>query len=201
MLEAAFQVAETEELRTLLGSSVEADPELRGAYWLDEKELAEISARYCVPFDPGGREVRLEPWHAARDIPYLIHTNYELALLLDGVKKFARMGDFYPPHQHDDEDRFNRYVADGLLHKEICLEPFDSATVLKDGRKIEGLREAYYVRKGEEWRIRAWKLMCAASRKTGWNEAFERFEGMLYGYEEWQMDWWIERYREIRKSL
>jgi hypothetical protein len=26
----------------------------------------------------------------------------------------------------------------------------------------------------------------------GWNEHFERLEGMLFGYEDWQNDWWIK---------
>jgi hypothetical protein len=52
----------------------------------------------------------------------------------------------------------------------------------------------YYARKSEEWRIRAWKLISAASRKSGWNDDFERL-GMLYGYEEWQIEWWIAHRR------
>jgi len=35
-----------------------------------------------------------------------------------------------------------------------------------------------------------------ASRKSGWNENFERLEGMLFGYEDWQNDWWIENLRK-----
>jgi hypothetical protein len=57
-------------------------------------------------------------------------------------------------------------------------------------------REVCYTRKGEEWRIQAWKLISAASRKSGWNESFERLEGMLFGYEDWQMEWWVSHIRE-----
>jgi hypothetical protein len=87
-------------------------------------------------------------------------------------------------------------VREDLLHKEVSFESFDAPHQLKDGSVIEGHREVYYTRKGEEWRIQAWKLISAASRKSGWNENFERLEGMLYGYEEWQMDWWITHLRE-----
>ncbi len=46
-----------------------------------------------------------------------------------------------------------------------------------------------------EWRIPAWKLVAEASRKSGWNDSFERLEGMLLGYDEWQNDWWAEHRR------
>ena len=32
----------------------------------------------------------------------------------------------------------------------------------------------------------------AAGKSGGWNEYFERLEGMLFGYEDWQNDWWIK---------
>src|SRR5262249_3079971 len=39
----------------------------------------------------------------------------------------------------------------------------------------------------------ALKLINEASGKSGgWNEHFERLEGMLFGYEDWQNDWWIK---------
>jgi hypothetical protein len=200
VLEAAFDVADLQDLRALLGSCADDDPELRGSYTLDSSELAAVSERFGVTFDPGNRDVHLERWHSLRAIPYLVHTRYELPLLLDGTKKFARMGEVYPPHRHHEEERFDRYVAEGLLHKEVHVEPFPKSHKLKDGRVIEGLREVYYTPKGEEWRIRAWKLVFAASRKSVWNEDFERIEGMLFGYEEWQMDWWITHIREQKKA-
>jgi hypothetical protein len=32
----------------------------------------------------------------------------------------------------------------------------------------------------------------AASKSGGWNEYFKRLEGTLFGYEDWQNDWWID---------
>jgi hypothetical protein len=178
------------------GLYLDDDPELRGQYIVDPAELAAISERFGVAFDPEGREVRLDPWHSLRDVPYLVHTNYELPLLLEGRKQFAHMCEHYPPHRHHDEDRFDRFVEAGVLHKDVSLDPFDSPRQLRDGSVIEGQREVCYTRKGEEWRIQAWKLISAASRKSGWNESFERLEGMLFGYEDWQMEWWISHIRE-----
>jgi hypothetical protein len=180
-------------LRTLIAGA-DDDPEIRGSYFLDATELAAIAACFDVAFDPGPRQVCLERPHSIRDVPYLIHTGFELPLMLEGRKPFARMGDAYPPYSHFGEEHFDPYVAQGLIHKEVDLEPFAKPMTGNDGRVYDGLRTVFYVLPGEAWRISAWKLIWSASCKTGWNEHFERLEGMLLGYEEWQNDWWIARY-------
>lgn len=54
-------------------------------------------------------------------------------------------------------------------------------------RGFLGTRTIYYSLKGEEWRISASRTIWeAAARPGGWNEHFERLEGMLFGYEAWQ---------------
>jgi hypothetical protein len=63
------------------------------------------------------------------------------------------MGDAYPPEKHFNEDRFDRYMAQGLLHKEVVVEPFAKPQHV-NGWVYEGQRTVYYARKGEEWRIR-----------------------------------------------
>jgi hypothetical protein len=195
VLEAAFFVSEVEDLRALLADAGE-DPALERGYFLDAAELAAINQRFGVAFDPGGREVLLEPWHSIRDVPYLIHTGYELPLLLEGRKQLARFKEAYPPDQHWTEEKFDRHVAEGTLHKEVTVEPFEKLIHLKDGQVVEGTRTVYYTRKGEEWRIPASKLVWAAAAKSKWSFDFERMEGTLFGYEEWQNDWWIEHLRK-----
>jgi hypothetical protein len=160
--------------------------------------LAAICKRFGVAFDPGDHDIRVERWHSLRAIPYLVHTDYELPLLLNGTKKLARFLEVYPPYSHHNEELFDRYVAEGLLHKEVHLEPFPEPYTGRSRHR--GSREACYTPKDEEWRIRAWKLVFAASRKTDWNEDFERIQGMLFGYEEWQMDWWIAYIREQKRA-
>jgi len=196
--EALFVVARPEELRAILGEAAAEDPDLNWVYTLEPEELLAISRKFEVPFDPQGRTTRLYQWTHAREVPYLIHTGYELALLLEGRKQFARMSYEYPPERHPEEERFDRYVTQGVLHKEVELEPFARPIRGKFGQTFEGVRYAYYTRKGEEWRIAAWKLVSKASAKAGWNESFERLEGMLFGYEEWENDWWIEDLRKRR---
>jgi hypothetical protein len=200
VLEARFSVEEAGELRNLL-ADIDDDPELERSYVLDSSELAAINARFGISFDPEGREVWLDPWHSVRNIQYLVHGGYELPLLLEGRKQFARFSEEYPPSSHWNEEKFDRYVAQGALHKEVVVEPFDKPIPLKRGRVAEGLRTVYYTRKGEEWRIPAWKLIKAAAAKSRWSEDFERMEGMLFGYEDWQNDWWIAEYRKRRRRF
>jgi hypothetical protein len=195
--ETMLVVERPEELRTLLGAAADDDPGLEMAYTLDPADIAAINRHFGLRFDPQGRTTSLYQWTGLREVPYLVHTGYELALMIDGRKQFARMGgDYYPPDRHEEEDRFDRFVAQGLLHKEVELEKFAEPLRLKDGRVLEGFRTVYYTRIGEEWRIAAWKLISKASRKSGWTEDFERLEGMLFGYEDWQNDWWIDDIRE-----
>lgn len=193
--ETMFVVERMEELQALLGAAADEDRELEMHYTLDPGDLDAINRRFGLAFDPGGRVTRLTKWTGIRKPPYLVHTGFELVLMIDGRKPFTRMSDCYPPHQYYDEDLFDRHVALGVLHKEVQLEPFAEPVRYPDGRILEGLRTVYYTLKGEEWRIAAWKLVSEASRKSGWNDSFERLEGMLLGYDEWQNDWWAEHRR------
>jgi len=199
--ETMFVVERPEELRAILGEAAAEDPDLDYFYTLESEELVAISRQFDVPFDPQGGATCLYKWTHRREVPYLIHTGYELALMLEGRKQFARMTMEYPPERHISEDRFDHYVASGLLHKEVELEIFEKLHRMKNGRIFEGIRTAYYTCKGEEWRIAAWKLVSKASAKAGWNESFERLEGMLFGYEDWQNDWWIADIRRREREF
>jgi len=196
--ETMFVVDRLEELRELLGSDAEQDPDLEYFYTLESDDVAAINRRFDVGFDPMGRTACLYKWTESRSFPYLIHTGYELALMIDGRKQFARMYEEYPPMRHHHEEYFAPFVAQGLLHKEVDIQKFDEP-IHSRGRVLEGLRRVYYTRIGEEWRVAAWRLIEAASYKTGWNDTFERLEGMLFGYEDWQNDWWLAYCRRNRQ--
>ncbi|WP_296387353.1 hypothetical protein [Reyranella sp.] len=195
--ETMFMVERLDELQALLGPDARSDPEIQQLYWLEPADLVALSARFGVTFDGGDRDVALRRWHSTREPPYLVHTGYELPLLLDGRKKLARFHHEYPPHQHGWEDQFDHFVAQGLLHKEVDVEAFDKPHRHASGPVFEGLRTAWYAPKGEEWRIAAFRLI--EKTKGGWNDTLERLEGMLYGYEDWQNDWWAD-YRRRKLS-
>jgi hypothetical protein len=195
--ETMFTVERIEELQALLGPDAKRDPEIQMRYWLEPEDLAAISQRFGVTFDAGNRDVALLRWHSIREPPYLVHTGYELPLLLDRRKKLACFHQECPPHEHGWEEQFDRFVAEGLLHKEVDVESFDKPHRFARGHVIEGLRTAWYTLPGEEWRIQAFRLI--RKTKGGWNDTLERLEGMLYGYEDWQNDWWAD-YRRRKLS-
>jgi hypothetical protein len=193
VLQARFAVDDIEALRGILGEAANEDVELEHSYQLDDDDLAAIVAKFRISFDPTQLEAReldinLFRWRRSFEAPYLIHSGYELPLMLEGRKKLARMYHPYPPATFDGEERFDHWVAKGVLHREEVVEPFD-----RPAKRYLGHRMVYYTPKGEEWRIPASKLIWKAAEKAGgWNEYFERLEGMLYGYEDWQNDWWIK---------
>jgi hypothetical protein len=199
-LQAQFTVIDLGELRAMLKMPADEDLEHR-TYWLEPDELATIITAYDVQFDPSQLsascvDFALHLFVAVEEIPYLIHTGYELPLLLEGRKKLAKMYGPYPPMTFKGEDRFDHWVAEGTLHREELREPFHEALkpFLLPGNEWEGHRTVYYTPKGEEWRIPAMKLIWQAFNEAGrWNEYFERLVGMLFGYEKWQNDWWIAR--------
>jgi hypothetical protein len=202
VLQARFCSDDLDALRSILGEQAKDDPELHHQYILNRVELTAVVERFAIAFDPDGLDCK-DPdifFFSGRwlsDTPYLVHTGYELPLLLDGRKKLARMSDGYPPLTFEGEDRFDHWVAEGLLHKEEVLEPFDPPT-----QRWSGHRTVYYTPKGEEWRIAASKLIWGRFGKTGaWNETLERLEGLLFGYEDWQNDWWIEHVTARRGSV
>jgi hypothetical protein len=199
VLQAMLAVDDPEVLRAILGEVADEDPELQWIYHLDDEELAAIVATFNVSVDAALLDsknldiILLRYDGIDQTPPYLAHTRYELPLLLDGRKKLARMVDLYPPMTFEGEDRFDHWVAKGMLHREEVSEPFDPP-IEPRGQTYLGHRTVYYTPKGEEWRIPASKLIWDASGKAGgWNEYFERLEGMLFGYEDWQNDWWIKQ--------
>jgi hypothetical protein len=196
VLQAQLLVDDPEALCAILGEMANGDAELEGSYPLDDRQLAAITATFNVTFDVehlDGRDLNIGMyrWHSNFQMPYLAHGGYELPLLLDGRKKLARISSEYPPMKFVGEERFDHWVAQSVLHREEVDERFDPPMTSR-GRTLLGHRTVYYTPKGEEWRIPAMKLVFEASSKSGgWNEYFERLEGMLFGYEDWQNDWWI----------
>jgi hypothetical protein len=200
ILETQFVSSDLAELRHLLGSIVDDDPELARSYRLEPHDLAKITERFGVVFGSERGDVWLCPWTNARDFPYLVYTGYELALMLDGRKPFAFFVEEYPPERHSSEDYFDPHVANGLLYKHVEVQAFGKPIRGVDGQIFEGVRSVCYALRGEEWRVSAWRLIRAAAQKSGWNENFERPEGMLLGYDDWQNDWWIAQYLSGRGS-
>jgi hypothetical protein len=128
VLEAMLRVADPEMLRPLLGEGALNDPELRHVYVLSADELRAITDRFGVAFDADERECWLSRAHSIGDVPYLVHTGYELPLMLDGVKPFAKFAFEYPtePGEFPEDALFEPHVQSGLLVKRVMDGPFES---------------------------------------------------------------------------
>ena len=113
VLQALLHVDDLDALRAILDDSATDDLDLRYTYHLDNADIAAIIARFDVAFDHRQLEasdlvVSLFRRRSRLDkTPYLVHTGYELPLLLDGRKKLAKMSAPYPPERFDGEDRFD----------------------------------------------------------------------------------------------
>jgi len=202
VLEAMLRVADLEALRPLLGEGASEDTELRGIYVLDPAQMRAIEERFGVGFEPDGRESWLSRAHSVGEVPYLIHTGYELALMLDGAKPFAMFTFEYPagPDDFRDEVLFEPHVQSGLLVRITEDEPFERPICLRSGRVINGVRRVFFARRGEEWRIDAYLLLWRQLEHSSWNETLERLSGTLLGYTDEQNDWWIAHRRHNHAS-
>jgi len=197
ILEAQFSLETIEPLVAVLGDDVREVLEgtLRK---LDASELERLSALIGFVFPCQYGEVRLVQWHKLRAVPYLIHTEFELALMLEGRKPFAAFGDAYPCDWFEAwMALFDPFVNEGRLIRRVIDCPFASPKCKPSSEMAEGMRQVYIALPGEEWRIDAYIEMRTTGAVSGWTEALERREGELLGYTEWQRDWWATQRRRV----
>jgi hypothetical protein len=118
-----------------------------------------------------------------RQLPYLVHTNRELGLMLRGVKPLAYFMEVVG-HEPDLCLRywrmFDRHVALGHLTKR---EVFETPSGLPECRRL------FYALPGHEWRIDA--MLVLVNERGEWSDDRERRFGELLGYEAWQNDYWL----------
>lgn len=158
-----------------------------GTYALDAVSLGEISSKLGISFKNGSGDARIRAWRITDELPYKVHTNRELALMLRGEKPLAVFSEWLPSNPELElipERHFAPHVEARLLSAfEYCV----------DDAKARKTRFVLYATPGEEWRVPAYMLLKMTATKSGWNEGFERMEGSLLGYEDWQNDVYIER--------
>jgi hypothetical protein len=120
-----------------------------------------------------------------RSLPYLLHTNRELGLMLRGTKPLA----FFSYIDGNEVDcvlrymrMFDRHVAAGRFGKREQISP------------VNGLlyRQVFYTLPNEGWRVDAMLELLALP--GAWSNERERRYGALLGYEDWQNDVWLSRH-------
>ena len=189
LFETRFAVDDIEQLRAILGDCASDDPDFLRGYELDEDEIVAINAEFGTAYISHGRETMLTPWHAIRSAPYLIHTGFELPLMLDGRKPMAFFGDAHPAEWLDEtERRFEPYVMTGRIEKRVDDRPLSPLERSKLPETFAHLRTVYFVLPGEGWRIDEHIILLS---EGPWHDRLERAEGSLLGYSDEQNDWWM----------
>jgi hypothetical protein len=183
-------ITDVAALRRVIGDDADVDPDWRRIYDLEPGELMAIG-ELCQPaFLPDPVFTRLERWSPLNDVPYLVHTNFELPLMLDGRKPLAVFGDAYPSDWFDDYlAPFELFVCSKTIVRRIIDEPVPKLKARHPA--LDGIRHVYFALPGEEWRIEAY-IALMASERTVWTDELERRSGELLGYTDWQNDWWLE---------
>jgi hypothetical protein len=200
-IEAIFDVGDVAELCSLIDPKA-TDIDRGAIYELDQHDVEQIKVRFNVQFNPGPLAVQLRSWHPLDELPYKVHTRRELALMLNGTKPLAAFSGQYPPNldvEEIPERLFDPYVAAGRFIKREYVVPAGAPATL-GGQATGTWRIVLYASKGHEWRINAYILLYQIAAKAGWSEGFERMQGSLLGYEEWQNDVFIEKiYKRARQ--
>lgn len=193
-------LADPEDVSSLL--EYQGDIE-RVRFTLDARDIAALGRRFGLDLPPGQTWAELNRPHLPFDhSPYLIHTGYELPLMLDGRKPFA----FFSDTSLDDEPLLGELRAFFRPHVEAgrIVETFSCQKQLwpatDGGVKTAWVTELFYNLPGEEWRIAAWKALIA-ERAGRWRDEDTREEGRLLGYAQDQCDWYIAALCELRRNL
>lgn len=191
-VEHRVQITELDQLTAILAPESAMDPDLKGLYvGLSQGEMRKIGALCIPPIVPDAILTGLSRPHVAFDaIPYLIHTNFELPLMLDGRKPLAVFGDVYPSDWFDELlEPFEPFVASGQILRRIIDTPVPALKQHKPN--LDGMRDVLFALPGQEWRMDAY-VKDILNRTRDWDDDLERRQGFLLGYEDWQNDWWIE---------
>jgi hypothetical protein len=192
--EVLFEVENVKLLCAQIGMDAESfDP---AAYFeLEDDDVVRIGRTFEIDVSTrkDKRRVCLRAAQGYDELSYKIHTNRELKLMLADRKPLAAFVENYPRDSEYEiipEAAFGPYVTSGrLVKREKIYLNSDGA----NGRKPRhSFRRVLYAQIGEAWRIDAYLLLHETAEISGWNEGFERMEGTLLGYEQWQNDEYLK---------
>lgn len=186
-----FSVARVEDL----GEIVEQDAsvnDFESGVELENSDLEKVKERFGLKIEANGRLALLRLALRIDELPYKVHTNRELLMMLKGIKPFAYFSESYPLSSslESPERVFEPYVVQGrFLKREYVIPDKETCRVHPN---VRGARYVLYSLRHEEWRIDAFILVQETASKVGWSEGFERMVGSLLGYEDWQNEIFVE---------
>lgn len=187
-LSESIEVVDVSELENVCGLSP-GSLETRAVFDINDEAFEKSRHYYGLKLDRGSMSVRIRPWARVDRLPYQVHANRELLLMLSGKKPLSVfMGCVKNSNEWDvPELKFSPHVAAGRIIKEEHL--------LKSwGHRKMPSRLVLYSLPQETWRIHAYILMMETATASGWNIGFERMQGSLLGYEDWQNDAYIKEF-------
>lgn len=169
------------------------------SYEFDAAEMALMMGALGIEYAAIGLPGALRLWSRIDQLPYKVHTNRELVMMLAGTKPLAVFDDAHPsrlpPFEVIPENFYAPYVESGRF---VMREVITPST---DPRRYPGVRTVLYALPTEQWRIDAY-LLLRKSLKYGWSETCERMQGTLLGYTDEQNDIYIEMiYRKNVRAL
>jgi hypothetical protein len=147
-------------------------------HYPDEIELVRLEAELKLAVPNSADEIVLQTLHEIDRLPYLVHTNFELPLMLDGRKPFAVFTDG-TQRIADVRKYFEPHVREGTIIesvRDILIYPVHTI-------------QASFALPGEEWRFGAYDELMGGPRP--WTDEMERRLGMILGYTSEQCEWWI----------
>ncbi|WP_089164084.1 hypothetical protein [Caballeronia sordidicola] len=127
-------------------------------------------------------------------LPYRVHTNSELIMMVKGIKPLAVFEESYPLNSAKEssiESKFDQIIADRRFVKREMTQLATYHDPERKHMRTRPIRIVLYSLASEEWRIDAYILLKMTALKSGYGELYERMEGSLLGYTEWQNDAFI----------
>lgn len=155
-------------------------------YALDAVTLDKLSRQLGLSLSNVRGDAHLRTWVVIDELPYKVHTNRELELMLRGEKPLASFCEEFPSIAEFE------LIPERHFLPHVEARRFSVFEYIIDGQNSRKIRYVLYTTTGEEWRAPAYMLLKMAAARSGWNEGFERMEGSLLGYEDWQNDAFIE---------
>jgi len=160
---------------------------------ISKKNVQKLLSFYGLDIEVRGKRGSIREKNAMDDLPYKVHTNRELRLMLEGSKPLSF---FYSRDLTGADGQFNNQPFQRYVRRKIISE-FRNIVYDKDEEgncKNTGVLYVTYTLPGEEWRAKALILLKETHSYCRWNEGMERMEGVLLGYTKEQIDYYIKNF-------
>jgi hypothetical protein len=165
-----FDSEESKEILSLLNVEIAMGEQ----YVLTVDAAEQVKKIRNVTGIPSESEVILRRRIFTDDLPYLVHTNRELDMMLSGKKPLAVFCDTYPAECYfAPENKFEPYIKAGRFVKRVAISELQGGTAL---------RWTLFAQSVEAWRIDAYLLLQEVAATIGWSNSLVWLEGSLLGY-------------------